>query len=101
MLLLLLLQVGCKASLVFFHYSIMANFFWLLVEGLYLHTLLLVIHNSSIRLPIYMLIGWGRLQPRPETQILTFPSEHIVFPVFQKNLDAAKYLERSVETALF
>lgn len=51
--------VGCKASLVFFHYSIMANFFWLLVEGLYLHTLLLVIHNSSIRLPIYMLIGWG------------------------------------------
>ncbi|XP_073344667.1 vasoactive intestinal polypeptide receptor 2-like [Pagrus major] len=51
--------VGCKASLVFFHYSIMANFFWLLVEGLYLHTLLLVIHNYSIRLSIYMLIGWG------------------------------------------
>uniref|UniRef100_A0A671WHA2 Vasoactive intestinal peptide receptor 2 n=1 Tax=Sparus aurata TaxID=8175 RepID=A0A671WHA2_SPAAU len=68
--------VGCKASLVFFHYSIMANFFWLLVEGLYLHTLLLVIHNSSIRLSIYMLIGWGRLRPRQETQIFTFLSEH-------------------------
>ncbi|TKS87401.1 Vasoactive intestinal polypeptide receptor 2 [Collichthys lucidus] len=51
--------VGCKASLVFFHYSIMANFFWLLMEGLYLHTLLLVIHNFSIRLSAYMLIGWG------------------------------------------
>ncbi|XP_038588272.1 vasoactive intestinal polypeptide receptor 2-like [Micropterus salmoides] len=51
--------VGCKASLVFFNYFIMANFFWLLVEGLYLHTLLLVIHNYSIRLSIYMLIGWG------------------------------------------
>ncbi|XP_027130151.1 vasoactive intestinal polypeptide receptor 2 [Larimichthys crocea] len=51
--------VGCKASLVFFHYSIMANFFWLLIEGLYLHTLLLVIHNVSIRLSAYMLIGWG------------------------------------------
>ncbi|XP_035511040.1 vasoactive intestinal polypeptide receptor 2-like [Morone saxatilis] len=51
--------VGCKASLVFLNYFIMANFFWLLVEGLYLHTLLLVIHNYSIRLSIYILIGWG------------------------------------------
>ncbi|XP_034006595.1 vasoactive intestinal polypeptide receptor 2-like [Trematomus bernacchii] len=51
--------VGCKASLVFFNYFIMANFFWLLVEGLYLHTLLLVIHRYSTRLSTYMLIGWG------------------------------------------
>ncbi|XP_076617617.1 vasoactive intestinal polypeptide receptor 2-like [Chaetodon auriga] len=51
--------VGCKASLVFFNYFIMANFFWLLVEGLYLHTLLLVIHTHSTRLSVYMLIGWG------------------------------------------
>uniref|UniRef100_A0A3Q3MEB4 Vasoactive intestinal polypeptide receptor 2-like n=2 Tax=Mastacembelus armatus TaxID=205130 RepID=A0A3Q3MEB4_9TELE len=51
--------VGCKASLVFFNYFIMANFFWLLVEGLYLHTLLLVIHPYSTCLSIYMLIGWG------------------------------------------
>ncbi|XP_044196410.1 vasoactive intestinal polypeptide receptor 2-like [Thunnus albacares] len=51
--------VGCKASLVFFNCFVMANFFWLLVEGLYLHTLLLVIHNYSIRLSMYMLIGWG------------------------------------------
>ncbi|KAM4718047.1 vasoactive intestinal polypeptide receptor 2-like [Anableps anableps] len=51
--------VGCKASLVFFNYFIMANFFWLLVEGVYLHMLLLVIRTYSIRLSIYMLIGWG------------------------------------------
>ncbi|XP_054479190.1 vasoactive intestinal polypeptide receptor 2-like [Anoplopoma fimbria] len=51
--------VGCKASLVFFNYFIMANFFWLLVEGLYLHTLLLVVHSYSTRLSVYLLIGWG------------------------------------------
>uniref|UniRef100_A0A3Q3WR52 Uncharacterized protein n=1 Tax=Mola mola TaxID=94237 RepID=A0A3Q3WR52_MOLML len=59
--------VGCKASLVLFNYFIMANFFWLLVEGLYLHTLLLVIYNYSIRFSIYMLIGWGRLRRRGTT----------------------------------
>ncbi|XP_040921666.1 vasoactive intestinal polypeptide receptor 2-like [Toxotes jaculatrix] len=51
--------VGCKISLVFFNYFVMANFFWLLVEGLYLHTLLVVIHACSTPLYIYMLIGWG------------------------------------------
>ncbi|CAL8236651.1 unnamed protein product [Boreogadus saida] len=52
-------QVGCKSSLVFFNYFITANFFWLLVEGLYLHTLLMVIHTYSVHLSTYMLIGWG------------------------------------------
>lgn len=52
--------MGCKAGLVFFNYFVMANFFWLLVEGLYLHALLLVIHTYYIRLSVYMLIGWGR-----------------------------------------
>ncbi|XP_041824866.1 vasoactive intestinal polypeptide receptor 2-like [Melanotaenia boesemani] len=51
--------VGCKASLVFFNYFVMANFFWLLVEGLYLHMLLLVNHTYSTHLSIYMVIGWG------------------------------------------
>uniref|UniRef100_A0A669C577 Vasoactive intestinal polypeptide receptor 2 n=1 Tax=Oreochromis niloticus TaxID=8128 RepID=A0A669C577_ORENI len=51
--------VGCKTSLIFFQYFILANFFWLLVEGLYLHMLLLVLPTYSFRLSIYMLIGWG------------------------------------------
>nr|XP_061810131.1 vasoactive intestinal polypeptide receptor 2-like [Nerophis lumbriciformis] len=51
--------VGCKSSLVFLNYSIMANFFWLLVEALYLHTLLLVVHGRCARLSVYLLIGWG------------------------------------------
>lgn len=45
---------------VFFNYFIMANFFWLLVEGLYLHALLLLTHTCCSRLAVYMLIGWGR-----------------------------------------
>ncbi|XP_027696844.1 vasoactive intestinal polypeptide receptor 2 [Vombatus ursinus] len=51
--------VGCKLSLVFFQYCIMANFYWLLVEGLYLHTLLTVIFSSNRHFLMYLLIGWG------------------------------------------
>ncbi|XP_038828715.1 vasoactive intestinal polypeptide receptor 2-like isoform X1 [Salvelinus namaycush] len=50
--------VGCKVSLVMFNYFIMANFFWLLVEGLYLHTLLLVTYAYT-HLAVYLAIGWG------------------------------------------
>ncbi|KAG5268551.1 hypothetical protein AALO_G00213810 [Alosa alosa] len=51
--------IGCKVSLVFFHYFVMANFFWLLVEGLYLHTLLMVIFSENRHFIVYLLIGWG------------------------------------------
>uniref|UniRef100_A0A8C2UJY0 Vasoactive intestinal polypeptide receptor 2 n=1 Tax=Chinchilla lanigera TaxID=34839 RepID=A0A8C2UJY0_CHILA len=51
--------VGCKLSLVFFQYCIMANFYWLLVEGLYLHTLLVAIFSPSRCFLAYLLIGWG------------------------------------------
>ncbi|KAM9358229.1 growth hormone releasing hormone receptor, like [Symphorus nematophorus] len=51
---------ACKASVVFCHYCIMANFFWLLVEALYLNSLLLSSFYHSRRcLWGFSLLGWG------------------------------------------
>ncbi|XP_068023300.1 vasoactive intestinal polypeptide receptor 1-like [Melanerpes formicivorus] len=52
--------VSCKAAITFFQYSVLANFYWLLVEGLYLQTLLLLTFTSERRyIWWYILIGWG------------------------------------------
>ncbi|CDQ81553.1 unnamed protein product [Oncorhynchus mykiss] len=51
---------ACKASVVFCHYCVMANFFWLLVEALYLNTLLFSsFHHSRRCLWGFGLLGWG------------------------------------------
>ncbi|XP_041423294.1 vasoactive intestinal polypeptide receptor 2 [Xenopus laevis] len=51
--------IGCKMILVFLQYCVMANFYWLLVEGLYLQTLLVMIFSPNRHFTVYLLIGWG------------------------------------------
>uniref|UniRef100_A0A3Q3MT81 Growth hormone releasing hormone receptor 2 n=1 Tax=Labrus bergylta TaxID=56723 RepID=A0A3Q3MT81_9LABR len=52
--------VGCKAAVSFFHFCVLSNFCWLLVEGLYLQTLLIFTFTQTSKIfRIYFSVGWG------------------------------------------
>ncbi|XP_045684244.1 pituitary adenylate cyclase-activating polypeptide type I receptor isoform X6 [Phyllostomus hastatus] len=53
-------SVECKAVMVFFHYCVVSNYFWLFIEGLYLFTLLVETFFPERRYFYwYTIIGWG------------------------------------------
>ncbi|XP_031432180.1 glucagon receptor [Clupea harengus] len=52
--------VGCRIAVVMMQYSITANSYWLLVEGIYLHNLLVVtVLTEKNYFGVYLCIGWG------------------------------------------
>ncbi|XP_031417924.1 glucagon receptor [Clupea harengus] len=52
--------VGCRVAVVMMQYSVVANNYWLLVEGLYLHSLLVItVFSEKNYFNMYLCIGWG------------------------------------------
>ncbi|XP_053453490.1 parathyroid hormone 2 receptor isoform X2 [Nycticebus coucang] len=52
--------IGCKIAVVMFIYFLATNYYWILVEGLYLHSLIFVAFFSDAKyLWGFVLIGWG------------------------------------------
>jgi len=56
------------------NYTVTANYYWLLVEGLYLGLLLLRAMNPSsnnrIIMRSFLLLGWGKLQTKPHLKCI-------------------------------
>ncbi|CDQ71521.1 unnamed protein product [Oncorhynchus mykiss] len=53
-------QVGCKITVLLFIYFLATNYYWILVEGLYLHSLIFMAFYSDTKyLWGFTLIGWG------------------------------------------
>uniref|UniRef100_A0A1A8MIC9 Glucagon receptor n=2 Tax=Nothobranchius pienaari TaxID=704102 RepID=A0A1A8MIC9_9TELE len=53
-------SISCRIAVVMMQYSIMANSYWLLVEGIYLHNLLVItVFTERNYFKIYLCVGWG------------------------------------------
>ncbi|XP_053309932.1 glucagon receptor [Spea bombifrons] len=53
-------EVGCRVATVLMQYGVIANYCWLLVEGIYLHNLLvLAVFSERSYFALYVCIGWG------------------------------------------
>lgn len=50
----------CKVSKVCMEYFVACNYFWLLVEAVFLHTLLFTAVTKRRLLKRYMFLGWGK-----------------------------------------
>eukprot|EP00062_Callorhinchus_milii_P009087 gi/632952725/ref/XP_007892007.1/ PREDICTED: glucagon-like peptide 1 receptor [Callorhinchus milii] len=56
----LLLQVPCRAAQLLLHYSVASSWYWLLVEGIFLYTLLVLsVFSPTKSYRLYLMIGWG------------------------------------------
>lgn len=54
-------QVGCKVTVLLFIYFLATNYYWILVEGLYLHSLIFMAFRSDSKyLWGFTFIGWGK-----------------------------------------
>ncbi|XP_047659499.1 glucagon receptor isoform X1 [Tachysurus fulvidraco] len=54
------ITAGCRVAMVMMQYSVIANNYWLLVEGLYLHSLLVItVFSERNYFYVYLCIGWG------------------------------------------
>lgn len=59
-------QVGCKVVVTLFLYFLATNHYWILVEGLYLHSLIFMAFLSNENyLWVLIIIGWGKQGPQP------------------------------------
>lgn len=69
------LKLECRAVMIFFHYCVLSNYFWLFIEGLYLFTLLVETFFPEKRYFYwYIIIGWGEASstwPRSEVFLHT------------------------------
>ncbi|XP_037786442.1 secretin receptor-like [Penaeus monodon] len=83
----------CKLMICVWQYFILANYSWLLMEGLYLHSLIfMALFTDSSAITLYILLGWDvgsaplktPLKRRNSGKIMKTTIKHILTPASRK-----------------
>uniref|UniRef100_A0A3B4H8K9 Gastric inhibitory polypeptide receptor n=1 Tax=Pundamilia nyererei TaxID=303518 RepID=A0A3B4H8K9_9CICH len=70
---------SCLVAQVLMHYCVGANYYWLLVEGLYLHNLLaLTAFSENCFFGGYLLIGWGKPRTPDKSSYIQHKGNEVV-----------------------
>ena len=54
------MQGACVTVAALLQYFLIAAFFWMLVEGIYLYLLVVKVYNIENKMHIYHVISWGK-----------------------------------------
>lgn len=56
-----LFQTACRITHIIAQFFVLCNYFWMLSEGLYLHTVIVVaVFSENHNLLLYYIVGWGK-----------------------------------------
>lgn len=71
----------CKAFTSFWQYFILANYSWILMEGLYLHNLvfLALFRDANSSIFTYVVLGWGEFIQN----MFCFPPRNAIYPFWR------------------
>lgn len=78
---------SCKALICVWQYFILANYSWLLMEGLYLHSLIfMALFTDSSAITLYIMLGWGESTTKHFGNIATYNVDFNLYPSTPKPL---------------
>jgi len=86
---------ACKIVVSLYHFFVATNYFWILVEGIYLHCLIFVTFFAEKKYMLrFVLIGWG-------LPLLFVVPWSLVNEIFSKSKDQCWNVERGIHDWLF
>lgn len=60
----ILFQPWCRLITTIYNYFVVTNFFWMFVEGCYLHTAIVMTYSTDkLRKWVFLFIGWCEYSP--------------------------------------
>ncbi|XP_076330114.1 uncharacterized protein LOC143235803 [Tachypleus tridentatus] len=95
-------NIDCKVFTSFWHYFLMANYCWILMEGLYLHNLVfLAMFTDTSGISLYVIMGWANnYNDLYHVSYLTTIKTSVIQDILQSDAFTGKKKKREIASEL-